>query len=186
MSAPNVNMLAEMVRNMSREEVLRLLNDPRVSVESLRAGLAIVAGTPLTAPVATAVAPPASAPAGAAGALAAMKAAQTAAAQTAAPPAPPKAPKVPKAPKEPAAGAGAGNGTTPDAAIDACVANGLAFSAGDIATLCALDARASSIRTAIKNAEEAKKVVSAGEKRFMRYAATVEIATAASLKARGK
>lgn len=167
--------LDHIVASLDRAQCLRILNDPRVSTEALQRAMAAIGHTAFVATPAIAVSPQAMA-------AAAPKATPAVAA----------APKVPKAPKAaPAVAAApaaaiAPTGIPPMEAIKGFVGQGLGFAAGDIAKVCGLDARDSSIRTAFKNALAAAIIVSAGEKRFTRYGATAEVAQAASLAAAGK
>lgn len=156
--------LDQIVSKLSREQCLQILNDPRVDVVALQKAMASVVMNGGAPALGSPVALPAVAPA---------------------------ASVAPKAAKPSAAPKAAASATTPTGvkaldAINAIVGQGLGFSAGDVATVCGLDARDSSIRTAIKNMLGAGVLKSFGEKRFMRYGATEETAKAASLKSQGK
>lgn len=138
---------------MTREQCLAVLSDPGTPELVLRGAVAaLLGGTPVAAAAA-----PVATPAGAK----APKARQVAAGAPAAP-----------------AVAAAGGAPTPEAAIAALAPDG--FSKGDLAALTGLDAKASALNTAIKNALAAKTIHAAGERRFMRYGATAAIAKACS------
>jgi len=138
-------------QGLTREQCLAILSDPGTPELVLRGAVAsLLAGAPVTTPVAAPAAGPSVAKA-----------------------------KAPKAqPVAAPAATAAGAAPTPEAAIVALAPDG--FSKGDLAALTGLDAKASALNTAIKNALAAKTIHSAGERRFMRYGATAAIAKACS------
>jgi hypothetical protein len=140
-------------QGLTREQCIAILSDPSTPELVLRGAVAsLLAGVAVASPVAAA----------ATVAAAKGKATTPKATTTAAAPAP----------------APAGGAPTPEAAIVALAPDG--FSKGDLAALTGLDAKASALNTAIKNALAAKTIHSAGERRFMRYGATAAIAKACS------